>query len=427
MHQLSGLRGIALACLAAATVSTTALAAPVTVKFWIHDYPPRLSLDQEIITAFESANPDIHIDYEAIPFAELAPKMLTSFAAGTGPDLFNLLSTGLGQYVNSKFVAPLDLEALGFKSTADARATYGVGLDGAMFGDTAFGIPTEVSNFVCTANNELWKAAGLDPAKDAPKTWEDMVGVAEKLTIRDANGIPTQRGYDFGWGGAIYLWLTFNPMVTQLGGQLVDETTYTAHIDSPEVAKVMQYWADWANKEKLGGPQYTASRDAFLAKELATDCTFGIWGIPQFKTSQIDYTMFPVPRWNGAVSDNGFDAYYFFLMVNAGSSSDVQKAAWKFAKFYNSYGTRLFAEAGLFTTAPEVLASDAVKNEPAVAFFLRELETAKISPRIAGFDEIGDMLVAGRDRVLNGEDVNLVLSDLQVQVTAALEANKAQN
>ena len=49
------------------------------------------------------------------------------------------------------------------------------------------------------------------------------------------------------------------------GSALVDEETYSTKLDTVEGKRVMQYWVDWANKLKLGGPQYTATRTEFLA------------------------------------------------------------------------------------------------------------------------------------------------------------------
>ena len=63
-------------------------------------------------------------------------------------------------------------------------------------------MPTEVSYYACYTNNAHWRDAGLDPVKDFPKTWEEMPGIAEKLTKRDANGVPRRRGYDFNWPSA---------------------------------------------------------------------------------------------------------------------------------------------------------------------------------------------------------------------------------
>ena len=45
----------------AGATSFASAADPVTVRFWIHEHPPRLPVEQEILTEFAKANPDIKV------------------------------------------------------------------------------------------------------------------------------------------------------------------------------------------------------------------------------------------------------------------------------------------------------------------------------------------------------------------------------
>jgi multiple sugar transport system substrate-binding protein len=233
------------------------------------------------------------------------------------------------------------------------------------------------------------------------------------------------RGFDFNWSAPIFMWITFNSMVDQAGGAMLDVSKRTANINSPQVAKAMQYWSDWVNKYKLGGPQYTASRDAFLAKELATECTFGSWGKGQFQTAKVDYAFFPAPRWKGGPVDTGFNSYAYYMMVNAKADEATRAAAWKFANYYASQAVRLYEVAGLFTTVPAVAQLDSFKADPNNELFRLELQKAKFSPSIPGSNQIQDALARARDRVVVGhEDVSAVLADLQGEVTGILDQSK---
>src|SRR5580704_14355723 len=70
----------------------------VTLRMWMHEHPPRIPIDKQIVAEFEKANPDIKIDHEIIPVAEYPTKLLTAFAAGSGPDIFNQSSMLVAQY-----------------------------------------------------------------------------------------------------------------------------------------------------------------------------------------------------------------------------------------------------------------------------------------------------------------------------------------
>jgi multiple sugar transport system substrate-binding protein len=411
---------IAMAASGAALADNT-----VTLTLWMHEHPPRLPLDHVIIDEFQKQNPNIKVDLTIIPNADFASKLEVAFAGGAGPDVFNVDSFSSGQYYSSGILAPVDLAAVDAKSNDDLDQRYGLGIGGSTYNGKIYGFPTEVSNWACVANKELWAKAGLDPAKDAPKTWEDMINVATKLTVRDGKGVPVIRGFDFNWSAPIFMWITFNSMVDQAGGTMLDVTKRTADMNSPQVAKAMQYWSDWVNKYKLGGPQYTASRDAFLAKELATECTFGSWGKGQFQTAKVDYAFFPAPRWKDGPVDTGFNSYAYYMMVNAKTDEAKRAAAWKFANYYASQAVRLYEIAGLFTTVPAVAQLDSFKADPNNELFRSELKKAKFSPSITGFNQISDALARARDRVVNGhEEVSSVLADLQAEVTGILDQSK---
>ncbi len=424
-----GARGWAFRALATGTafLALASAAQAVTLKFWMHEHPPRLPLDQKIISEFEAANPDIKIDYQVIPDADFNTKLLAGFAAGSGPDVWNQLSVFVGQEHASGILAPLDFAATGVADQAALNARYSAGLDGITFDGKPYGLPTEVSNFMCFANDDLFAAAGLDASKDFPKTWEDLLPFAEKLTKRDAAGNPVERGFDFDWASPLYIWLTLNPMVTQLGGKMIDETAYTANLTSPEMKRVFSYWADLANNKKLGGPQYSESRTDFLAGKLAIDCSFGSWGIPQMDDAHIKWSIHPAPRWADAKHDNGNDNYAFYLMVNARSDAETQAAGWKFAAFYASHSLELFTVAGLFTPTPEVLQSPEFKAKAYMPIILDELTKGSFSPRIAGFNQVGDALARARDRIVQGgESVDDVLAAANDEVNGILKDEKAK-
>ncbi len=414
------------AIIAAVAWAGLAAAQPVTVRMWMHEHPPRIAIDKAIIAEFEKANPDVKVQYDVISGPEYSTKLLTAFAAGSGPDLFNNTSTLVTQYFAARILAPIDYAATGYGDEAAMLAKFQGGFDGIRFQGKLFGIPTEVSNWACFANVGLWKEAGLDPAKDWPKTWEGLPAVAEKLTKRDQNGVPIRRGFDFAWTIPGTFWFTPNTMIHQLGANMVDEDAYKAALDTAPSRRAFQYLQDWAGKYRLGGPQYTASRTDFLAGKLAAECSFGIWGIPQMAAAKVDWAVMLAPRWADATSDNGLDIYAYYMMVNARSSPAVQKAAWKLARFYTDHAAELFAGAGLFVPRTEVTESAAYKENSAAPFFLAELKKAKFSPRVVGYTQVLDTILRGRDRLVQGEKIDDVIPVMNEEVNAVMNRERTR-
>ncbi len=401
----------------------------VTVKLWMHDHPPRVPLDNELIAKFEAENPGIKVEFTVVPDQEWDTTLATALASGAGPDLFNQATFAIGQFYNQGILAPVDAAAAGYADQAAIYAAYEAGeslLAGATFDGTLYGLPTELSAYACYTNNALWEAAGLDPVADFPTTWEGMKDVSEKLTIRDESGALVQRGFDFKYDNSLFMLLIFNPMVQQLGSDMIDEVNYTANIDTPEVRQVLGYWNDWVNTWKLGGPQYTSSRAAFLGGELATDCDMGNWGAPQVEDAGIEYTIHPVPNWENKVNDNGFANYAYFFMVNTSAAPEVQAAAWKLAGYLTSDPAQMLDVAGLFQAKADFVASDAFQANTIMPVFLQELALSKYHPRINGFFEVTDALMRARDRVLvGGESMDTVLPEAQQEVSDILAANNA--
>jgi multiple sugar transport system substrate-binding protein len=403
----------------------------VTVKLWMHLHPPRIAIDKELIAKFEAANPGIKVDANIeIPVPDFDSKMATGLASGAGPDLFNDWTGSIGQTFASGINAPVDPAAIGVKDQDAIYAMYGEGelgqnlLAGATFNNTLYGLPTELSIYGCFTNNALWKKAGLDPNKDFPATWEDLLTVAEKLTVRDAKGAPTQRGFDFNWAAPLFMYLQFGAQVAQLGGTMIDEVSYKAAFDTPEVRRVMAYWNDFVNVKKLGGPQYQFSRDSFWAGQMAIECTQGNWAVPELAKNKIEWTLHPIPRWKtGNKVDSGYSTYAYFFQVASYSPPKVQAAAWKLAAFLTSQPGRYLNEAGLFQPVASYIASDAFKNSDQgklMPFFLEQMGKTPYHPRIAGFNAVADALARARDRVLGGESMDTVMPAAQTELNDIL-------
>src|SRR5258707_11936994 len=96
-----------LAAVALFAAAPTAARAQTVVKVWLHDHPPRVPIDRRVFAEFERTHPDVRIQYEVIPAAEYNQKLLTAFAAGTGPDLFAQVSLLVPQYQAARILAPV--------------------------------------------------------------------------------------------------------------------------------------------------------------------------------------------------------------------------------------------------------------------------------------------------------------------------------
>jgi hypothetical protein len=184
--------------------------------------------------------------------------MQTAYAAGNGPTVWNLPIENSHEYIENGLVAPVDYEVVGFKNADDMRNQYADGMIDAVYQDGDFyGIPLELTNWCIYVDKAVFRLAGLDPEKDYPKTWEDMVEVSKKIVLRDGD-IITRRGFDFRYS---YSLTYFVPMVEQLGGSLSDTE---GCVNEEAWIKALTFMKNWGpSGENLGNSTMTAPRKLF--------------------------------------------------------------------------------------------------------------------------------------------------------------------
>ncbi len=76
-------------------------------------------------------------------------------------------------------------------------------------------------------NTKLFTAAGLDPVKDAPTTWEDIAKIGPQLT-KIKNGAIVQQGIGLPSYPSVMA-LVFDAMIHQLGGSVISARWQDGH------------------------------------------------------------------------------------------------------------------------------------------------------------------------------------------------------
>jgi multiple sugar transport system substrate-binding protein len=407
------------------TPTPGAAAEPVTVIFWAHDFQPRMQQDRAYLETFKEINPHITVEYENP--GDWSNHLLTSLAAGVGPDLFAEWNAYIGVYYYQGTIVPVDYVSIGMDE-AEFMSYYiepQNTLQGATFEGELYGIPNELSIYCFHTNNALWEEAGLDPVADMPKTWEDLVPIAEQMTKRDSSGNLIQRGFEFGWDGAVWMFLQWGAMLRQAGGSELSDDLRSCTIDSPEAAKALQYWKDWV-EEGRGGPQYPNDQESMLPGTIAAWAHTGSWARPSLLENEIEYTVHPVPRWADGPNNNGFDIYAYFHMVNVEADAEVKPAAWQVAWYLDSHPVRYLETTGLLQPKKVVEESAVFQDTPFLDVFLDEMTVSMYSPRVPGFLEIADALARTRDRAcVEGMAVEESLAIGKEEIDAILDESWA--
>ncbi len=357
--------------------------AQVEVVYWTHEDPNRTSLEERLITEFEAANPDIVVTRVTNPADQLAQLMLTAFAANRGPDIFNMDISNQFPYIVNERVAPVDAEAAGFGSAENLLDAYLPNmLDPVVHEGEIYGLPLELTNWTIFVNMNVFRDAGLDPLTDYPTTWEEMMEVADQLTIRDGD-IITRRGFDFR-----YPWyLNFVvPMVEQLGGQLVGDDGVSGAVGDEAWLQVLSYFREWGpSGRNLGAPTYANARALFNFD----NNDIGMMESGQYQIARIGidnpgfepgegWMIIPFPQWENAVADVAEPYYGHYWMVNAQSNAAKQDAAWRFIGYLTQHADEYFERVGVLQATQELVDSETFRNHPYSDVFMSDLAKANV-------------------------------------------------
>jgi multiple sugar transport system substrate-binding protein len=393
----------------AAAKPAAASGAKVKVNYWSHDFKPRVELDKKYFPEFQQKYPNVEaVDYDTAP-GNYNDKLQTAMAAGTGPDLYNLFDGLAPSFIDRGFAAEIDYSAIGVVSPdalIDQYAWKGV-LDGYKWKGKYYGIPNEVSNYCTHINPKLYKAAGLDPEKDWPKTWEDLAAIGPKLTKREGDKL-TQRAWDFDYKSAIRWVLKLGGQAYQLGGPIMSPDGTEAYLNKPHTVEALRSVGEWVNKLNLGGPAYQDINDSFVA-ETAAMMALGSWFAPNWKDKNPDlfqsYVVKAYPRYKDAKNDHGVHNYAYSHMVNPKSSSDVQKAAWQLAYFLDSYPAPYLQATGLLVPKKALVDSPEFKSVKYLDVFVTDMGKSTYELRSTEYNEVAEALKRGVDRVVaeNGD------------------------
>jgi multiple sugar transport system substrate-binding protein len=417
----------AIAIAGAGTLTSTVASAAtktVTISYWTHVNGPTNVFEKKLISQFQKANPSIKVKYLPVEWGVLPTKLKTSIAGGSGPDLFNFFGSYAAELMNKHYLAPVDLKAFGFKNgKKDLLAKFLPSVvNGFSSGNTVYGIPHEVTNFAFWTNTEYFKAAGLDPVKDFPKTYDDVIRIG-KLLQALPNG--PKEGLVLPQYNAIRGVLTLQMMARQAGGSLFSENGKTAQLNSPAVIKALQMWGDLVkiNQPSLGPLASNYPEDLFGAGTAGMNNTGGSAVVSVLKDTypkvNATYTVGQQPTFTGGVQAGG-TLYGFGLFVPVTSKNKA--AAWKFASYLISQSQQYFNQTGVWLGDNATLKSAKTKAFPHWDAFSKNLASGKFLPPLVHYSEVIDVVQRAIQRVvLENQSAATSLAKAQTEVVPLMK------
>lgn len=405
---LAGAAGIAglSACAGTGTATSGGGDSSNTIEFWSNHPGNSKPVEQEIIKAFEAANPSLKVKLvdAGKNYEEVAQKFNASLAGGQLPDVVVVSDVTWFNFALNKQLTPMDelLSAAKIDTSDYVDALYNdYNLD-----DKHYALPFARSTPLFYYNKDLWKAAGLEDR--GPKDWDEFLTWAPKLKAAAGSDKIVMELPD----GSNYLDWVFQNIVWGYGGAYSKEWTPT--FSDPNTVKAGTYLQGLAKNGFLK-----------LSKDPAPDFTAGIVGCTMMSTGSL----------GGVAKDAKFSVGTAFLPgdgncptggagvgIPASISDARKKNALKFIEFLtNAQNTVTFTQA----TGYMPVRKSAV-DLPAEKTFLEKNPNAKTAieqlPKTRSQDNVrvllpggGARIGKGLDQIVQGQDVATVFKGLDAE------------
>lgn len=408
-------------------IATTAPAAAVdlTLRYcWGGD--AEMAAMEKVIGAWNAANPDIHVT--GIGGSINAEEIAANAAGGTPPDMVIMCDNGaVAGFAHDGVIMSLNdvLAQIG----ADTSNLLPASLAWVTYDGKLFGLPFGQDTYALFYNDDLFKAAGFDPAKP-PKTLDELWAYAEKLSKWNADGTLAVAGFipDDPYKNTEQTSELFNC-------HLYDAASNKVTVNSQECVDWLKWYKTWYDTyNKTGGLiNLIASRtggDAGLL--ISGQQAMGIYGewnagkayLPVV-APDLHYSTAPIP----AISAENYGAGFMngnAFMIMSGTKDAAASAKFGMYLMTDDPSRTMALQNSSVPQSKSLVTDPALTSIPHFQAFLDIAGHAKswTTPMISAYPELRDGLTNALDAVLNGgADPQQVLNELAANTQASLDAS----
>jgi multiple sugar transport system substrate-binding protein len=211
---------------------------------------------QELIANYMKANPRTKIDYQQFNWGEeMETKLNVLYASGNPPDVVRYVISSIAQRASLHQYQPLD----GFiKKWDDRNDFYDSIFDIGSYKGKTYGIPVSIEAQFLMYRKDHFTEVGLNPEKP-PKTWDELLKYAEKLTKREGNTV-VRAGFALPTSVGHHHLLTF---ARQNGAKVVDEKRDLPLFNDKKCVEALNYLVSFRQKNLIIPYIYTKDTSPF--------------------------------------------------------------------------------------------------------------------------------------------------------------------
>jgi len=302
----------------------------VTLQFWM---PGANDTQDEYFKqlgdSFSKENPNIKVEISILPsdMAGINQKLNAAKLSQTYPDVFSSFLAFMGpRGSKGEFMDLTDY----FNSWEDKDDILDATLNMGKYQGKLIGLGYFPSPAVKAYRKDYLEEAGL-PAKGA-ETWEDLMNIAVKASVRDSNGDLVRAGID--WPSISKGSVNIEPLMRQNGSMVIDEINQVPAWTDPGAVEALQFAVDlWNANVSFPHDWHDFSNHPFVNNRSAMGniqasmYTNMIKNDPEMADKMfIGPVMERKEKW-------AFVGYRFFII---GADTKYPDEAWEFVKFMMS-------------------------------------------------------------------------------------------
>lgn len=299
---------------------------PTVVRYAFWGNPDAIGVEQEIIDAFEAANPDIDIEPIVSGYGDHHTRLFTLIAGDTVPDVMRIDSYYIQDFVDAGVVLPLD--DLIAEAGIDLDDYYAQGIVENTYDGVLYGLPWGTAPLYFFLNLDAFEAAGI-PLPSYDWTVDDFVEIVEQFGEVEGT---------YGYTQPINNVSAFYPWVWAEGGDIFDAQTRTQFtFNTPQVARGVQRIADLYQRGLM--PQDSITADPGTVNRWFINGDVAMHGgaaldMIAYQRAGVRFEAYPQPsssvtRRTTTVKSNS---------ISIAANSPNVEAAWRFLEFLRGPG-----------------------------------------------------------------------------------------
>jgi multiple sugar transport system substrate-binding protein len=336
-----------------------------TLTYWASNQGTSLDNDKQVLTPVLqkfTADTGIKVNLEVIGWNDLQTRIQTATTSGQGPDVLNIGNTWAASLQATGAFLPFDNDAMTAIGGKDKFVPTALATGGKE-GEDPTSVPLYGLAYGLYYNKAMFAAAGLQP----PKTWEEMVTAAQKLTD------PAKKTWGMALAAGSYTENVHFAFINgaQNGADWFDKDGKPTFTSDGNVQGVLRY-LDLMQKDKVANPsnaQYdngTKSVNDFATKKVAmvinqnnADSSIVANGM---KAGEYGVVPFPAPQG----SPNQTASHVAGINLSIFKNTKHKDAALKFVKYMTDATTQTtlgkpFSSLPVLKDAKPVFTTDATE------------------------------------------------------------------